>query len=79
MDREAVSFPANTAEGLRKRSHREKLRFYNISEGSIEKVCYYLVLSGDLDYDETTELKAELREVSRILEAYMKSIHKEKE
>jgi len=35
--RAAVSIPANIAEGLRKRGKADKLRFYNIAQGSLEE------------------------------------------
>jgi four helix bundle protein len=38
MRRAAVSIPANIAEGFKRRSLQEKIRFYNISEGSLEEL-----------------------------------------
>ena len=35
MRRAAVSVPANIAEGFKKRSRPDKVRFYNISQGSL--------------------------------------------
>ena len=48
--RAAVSIAANIAEGFRKRGKADKLRFYNIAQGSIEESRYYLILARDLDY-----------------------------
>jgi four helix bundle protein len=48
--RAAVSIAANLAEGYRKKGKADKLRFYNISQGSIEECTYYLILSRDLNY-----------------------------
>ncbi len=50
MRRAAVSIPANVAEGFKRRGIRDKLRFYNISEGSLEELKYYFILSKDLGY-----------------------------
>jgi len=75
--RAAVSIPANLAEGFKKRTHREKLRFFNIAQGSVEEVRYYLILCADLKYVDTTELRGHLTEVSRMFEAYMTSIRKD--
>ena len=44
----AVSIPANIAEGFVKRGVPDKLRFYNISQGSIEECRYYLILACGL-------------------------------
>jgi four helix bundle protein len=44
--RAAVSVPANIAEGFVKRGKSDKVRFYNIAQGSLEEVRYYLILSA---------------------------------
>ena len=77
--RAAVSIPANVAEGFKKRTYRDKLRFFNIAQASVEEVRYYLILCTDLKYGDTAELRDDLVEVSRMLEAYMTSIRKDKE
>jgi four helix bundle protein len=48
MRRAAVSVPANIAEGFKRGGIQEKVRFYNISEGSLEELKYFLILSKDL-------------------------------
>ncbi|MEA3397467.1 MAG: four helix bundle protein [Chloroflexota bacterium] len=40
MRRAAVSIPANIAEGFKRHGIRDKIRFYNISEGSLEELKY---------------------------------------
>ena len=70
LRRAAVSIPANIAEGFRKRGRADKARFYNIAEGSIDEVRYYLILANDLGYTESTTLLRSLDEVSRLLCAY---------
>ena len=72
--RAAVSIPANIAEGFKKRSPLDKLRVYNISQGSIEECRYYLILVRDLGYSDTKRLIEMLEEISRLLEGYMRSI-----
>lgn len=74
MRRAAVSIPANIAEGFRKRTKNDKVRFMNIAEGSIEESRYYLILAQDLGYGETDSLMSSLEEVSRLLNAYSKAI-----
>jgi four helix bundle protein len=72
--RAAVSIPANIAEGYRKRGIKDKLRFFNISEGSAEECYYYLILAEDLGYGNTNDLKEMLDEVEKMLSAYSKTI-----
>ncbi len=72
--RAAVSIPANIAEGFRKTGNRDKARFMNIAQGSIEECRYYLILAKDLSYGENDFLMRLLGEVSRILNSYSKAI-----
>jgi len=74
MRRAGVSIPANIAEGFTRRGNAEKVRFFNIAEGSIEESRYYLILTQDLGYGETGSLISLLEEVSRLLKAYAKAI-----
>lgn len=73
--RAAISIAANLAEGFKKRSEAEKLRFVGISQGSLEECRYYLILSEDLDYGATSQLTTGLADVSRLLGAYAKAIN----
>ena len=75
--RSAVSVPANIAEGFRRKGKVDKLRFYNISQASLEETRYYLILTNDLEYADSKQLLGDLDEVGRILNAYMKSIGKD--
>ena len=75
LRRSAVSIPANIAEGFRKRGQADKLRFYNIAQGSLEETRYYLILAGDLAYSDTSSLQDQIAEVSRLLEAYSAAFH----
>lgn len=72
--RAAISIPANIAEGFTRKTNAEKLRFFNISQGSLEEVRYYLILIEDLNYAKTSELTTLLEEVSKILNAYRKKL-----
>ena len=74
LRRAAISVPANFAEGFKKLGIPDKLRFYNIAQGSLEECRYYLILANDLGYGETHELAADLEIVSKMLEAYMRAI-----
>ncbi len=74
MRRAAVSVAANIAEGFKRRKKGEKLHFLNISQGSLEEVRYYLILAHDLQYADCRSWMPQLDEVSRLLEAYHRSI-----
>ena len=74
LRRAAVSIPANIAEGFKKRGRADKVRFLNIAQGSLEECRYYLILARDLNYGDTTQLKSQLEEVSKLLEAYAAKI-----
>ena len=75
--RAAVSVEANIAEGYKKISKADKLRFLNISEGSLAECRNYIILSRDLCFineEEYTNLYLALEESSRLLTAYSKGI-----
>ena len=72
--RAAVSIAANIAEGFRKRSKVDKVRYFNIAQGSVEECRYYLIVTKDLEYGDISETKLLLQEVSKLLEAYSQSI-----
>lgn len=74
LKRAAVSIPANIAEGFSRQGFKDKLRFYNISAGSLSEVQYYLILAKDLGYAETSELFLKTEEIGRILNSYCKSL-----
>jgi four helix bundle protein len=75
--RAVVSISANIAEGYKKRGPADKLRFMNISQGSLEECRYYAILSKDLGYISELE-KSELEEVisktSYLLNTYCRKI-----
>ena len=75
--RAAVSIAANIAEGYAKRGKSDKLRFFNIAQGSLEECRYYIVLCFDLKYSNTEQneqLTGYSEEISKLLNAYCKSI-----
>lgn len=79
LRRAAVSVPANLAEGFGKRRPREKARYFNIAEGSLEETRYYLLLAGDLGYCEPGSLQDSAAEVGRLLGAYARALRATKE
>ena len=73
--RAAISIAANIAEGFVKRTKPDKLRYLNISQGSLEECKYYLILSRDLRFNEDQRLDDLLEEVSKVLNSYSRSIN----
>lgn len=72
--RAAVSIPANIAEGFKRRTKGDKVRFLNIAQGSLEEVRYFLILSKDLGYGDCHAPMSRLEEVGRLLEVYTTKI-----
>ena len=77
FQRAAVSIPANIAEGYKKLSRPDKLRFYNIAQGSLEECRYYIILSKDLGYINESgynQLATIIEDCSKTLNAYCKGV-----
>jgi four helix bundle protein len=74
LRRAAASVPSNLVEGFRKRTKPDKIRFYNIAQGSADECLYQLILAHDLHYADTTALQADLEEVSRLLQGYINGL-----
>jgi four helix bundle protein len=73
--RAAVSAPANIAEGFRKRGRSDKLRFFNIAQGSLDEAAYFAILTRDLGYGDPAHADALCREAIALLGAYVRAIH----
>ncbi len=76
LRRAASSIPSNFVEGFRKRTTPDKLKFYNIAQGSADECLYQLILAHDLRYTDTTRLQADLEEVSRLLQGYINGLER---
>ncbi|MBP1538799.1 MAG: four helix bundle protein [Prevotella sp.] len=77
--RAAVSIEANIAEGYKKISKADKLRFLNIAQGSLEECRDYIILSRDLEYISTEqfcELYDSIEVASKLLNGYCNGIIK---
>ena len=75
--RAAVSITANIAEGYKKLSRQEKLRFLNISQGSLEECRNYNLLSRDLGYisdEEYNILEEKIEIASKFINSYCNGI-----
>src|SRR5258705_11577220 len=68
MRRAAVSVTANIAEGYGRRKPLDKVRFYNMSQGSLEEFRYYCILARDIHYPDTVEsFVASVDDISKML------------
>jgi len=76
LRRASLSIAANIVEGYSKKGLKDKIRFLNISQGSLAECQYFLRLSRDLGYAEVTKLEIDLEEVSKLLNAYSRAIKK---
>ncbi|MBW1295261.1 four helix bundle protein [Aquimarina litoralis] len=73
--RASVSIAANIAEGYKKKGVKDKLRFFNIAQGSLEECRYYIILTKDLKYAQDVSNETNLIiEVSKLLNSYCKAI-----
>lgn len=76
--RAAISIAANLAEGYAKSGKADKIRFFNIAQGSLKECSYYLMLSRDLkyinNYDELINL---LNQVAKLINGYKSAIKKD--
>jgi four helix bundle protein len=75
MQRAAISVPANIAEGFKRRGRAEKVRFYNIAQGSLEELRYYFILCRDLGYKIESELLAgQAERIGRMLTGLINAV-----
>ncbi|MDO9154151.1 MAG: four helix bundle protein [Paludibacter sp.] len=75
--RAAISIPANIAEGYKRLSKIEKLRFFNIAQSSLEECRYYIILSKDLNYidnNQSGKLIMLLEDTSKSLNSYCEKL-----
>ena len=74
--RASISIPANIAEGYKRMGKADKIRFYNISQASLEEVRYFIFLAKDLGYiDKNIQINNLAEEISKMLDKYIKQIH----
>ena len=72
--RASVSIAAKIAEGYSKRGVKDKLRFFNMAEGSLSECKYYLILVEGLKYAAVKELAESLDEIHKLLRGYLRGI-----
>ena len=77
LRRAAVSIPANIAEGYRRTGEKDKLKFFNYSQTSLDECSYYLILAKDLNYVDSIEVaENKMIEASKLLNSYVRSMSK---
>ncbi|MBO7488805.1 MAG: four helix bundle protein [Bacteroidales bacterium] len=77
LRRAAVSIEANIAEGYKKTSKADKLRFFNIAQVSLEECRDYHILAKDLNYineEEYEQMKNSILMTSKFLNAYCNGV-----
>jgi len=75
--RSVVSIPSNIAEGYGRKTTVDYIRMLYISYGSVCELETQILLAGDLDFIEKSELvtvKRDIAEVERMLKALIKSL-----
>ena len=76
LRRAAVSIASNIVEGFKRKSLKDRLHFYNMSNSSVEEVKYQLLLAKDLNYINEDLYKKVIElaeEVSKMLNSWIKN------
>ncbi|MDP4011340.1 MAG: four helix bundle protein [Candidatus Roizmanbacteria bacterium] len=76
MRRAASSVTANIVEGFSRRSQKDQLHFYNISDASLAELRYHVLLSFDLGYidkEHFQNLQSVINEVGKMLNGWIQS------
>lgn len=71
MRRAAASITANIAEGFGRKSYKEKLQFYYLSQGSLTELKNFIMISKDVGYlkeNELNELIHQANQTHRLLQ-----------
>jgi four helix bundle protein len=77
--RAAVSIASNIAEGAKRQSRREYVRFLNVAEGSLAETESLLRLSHDLGFADDAvvgELVRESEELARMLHGFRQAVER---
>ena len=71
-----MSITANIAEGYARRGLRDKCRFLNISQSSLQECRYFLILSKDLNYQTDTTMNDLADDEAKLLNSYISAIRR---
>jgi len=75
MRRAAVSIVANIVEGTKRKTSKDRIHFYIMSDTSLEETKYYFILSYNLKYiniKKAEELTIKARKIGRMLNGLIK-------
>lgn len=76
LTRSGLSIPSNIAEGLERISDKEKMRFLDISRGSLAEVQTQIYIGMKINYIGSYWIK-ELEEIGKMLTGLIKTINKD--
>jgi four helix bundle protein len=77
MRRAATSVPANIAEGYTRHHTNDKIRFYNVAQGSLVELEYFIDFSAKLGYistDNYKDIREKSIEAGKLLGGYLRGI-----
>jgi four helix bundle protein len=77
MRRAAVSVPANIAEGYMRHGVKEKIRFFNVAQGSLVELEYFIDFAKRLNYiNQASYIKlCKMKdETGKLLNGYLKAL-----
>lgn len=72
MRRCAISVPSNIAEGAARKSDKEYIQFLHIALGSISELDTQLIISQNLDFMNSKEMREELKSIKIKLINYIR-------
>ncbi len=76
LRRAAVSFTSNIAEGFRRESYKDKVRFYYMAFGSLSEIQNQLLIARDLCFlskDDFSKLAEQTVDLSKMIKGLIKS------
>ncbi len=74
MRRAAISIPSNIAEGAARKTDKEFVQFLHIALGSLSELDTQLIISENLGFSNTSDLRNNLRKIKIKLLNYIKYI-----
>lgn len=72
----STSVPCNIVEGVRRNGQKDKLRFINTAQASLDEAHYQLLLAHDLGYGNSIKLREEAEDLMKMLAAFYGAILK---